>query len=252
MQPTPQSEPPRGQIINRVVTTKRLEPHVLGTLGALVTALAAYFAWQELHLGAEVLLVVGMVAVAAAAWLLKRANKLLVGPVAMVVGTFVAGGWYFATREPMVLVALAVGFVVSVALAWWERAKPSGESSDEKWHRLITWHGLATSGLVTSLASYFFIFDASDFELQHFIVRRAALTMAWLCIGVVGVLYGRSKGAPEIRDAGFLSIAAAVGKILIYDTSHLDGGLRIGLLALSGALLLVSAVAAQRINRTEG
>jgi hypothetical protein len=62
------------------------------------------------------------------------------------------------------------------------------------------------------------------------------------------VLHGRSRRATEIRDAGFLVLAAAVAKLLVYDTTHLDGLLRVGALAVGGAVLLASAAMVRRLN----
>ena len=74
------------------------------------------------------------------------------------------------------------------------------------------------------------------------------LTFTWLLAGVVMVLLGRGKQAPEIRDAGFLLLAASMGKLLIYDTTHLDGFLRIGALVVAGLVLLASAQVARTLS----
>ena len=62
------------------------------------------------------------------------------------------------------------------------------------------------------------------------------------------VLWGRKKGETAIRDAGFLFLAASVGKAALYDTTHLDGMLRVGLLAVAGVVLLGSGAVATRIR----
>jgi hypothetical protein len=80
-------------------------------------------------------------------------------------------------------------------------------------------------------------------------VRRAVLTMLWLSAGVVGVLFGRSRSAPEVRDAGFLLIAAATVKLVTFDTTHLQGGLRIGLLVVASTVLFAASAIAKRINK---
>ncbi len=232
----------------RVVETKRVEAQVLGGAGALLLGLAAIFSWQELHLATEVLMVAAAVGAAGLAWWLASIRAQLVGPVLLLGATGAGALWYGATREPVLLWALGVTFAASVAMALWDRVRPRVESALDKWHRLLSWHGVALSGLGASFALYFQVFDASDLSLSRFVARRALLTLAWLFAGVGLVLRGRAVKATELRDAGFLVLAAAVGKLLVYDTMHLDGGLRIGLLFVAGAVLVASAVVARRLN----
>lgn len=232
----------------RVVETKRVEAQVLGGAGVLLLGLAAVFSWQELHLATEVLMVGAAAVAAALAWWLASIRAQLVGPVLLLGATAAGGLWYGATREPVLLVALGLTFAASVALALWDRLRAPMESVLDTWHRLLSWHGVALSGLAASFALYFQVFDASDLSLSHFVARRALLTLAWLFAGVGMVLRGRAVKATEIRDAGFLVLAAALGKLLVYDTLHLDGALRIGLLGVAGLVLVASAAVARRLN----
>ena len=232
----------------RRVEVEKVETHVMGLAGTGLLALAAFFLWRELQVRAEVLLVMAAVAAAVAAFALGRLKVPLLGPVLLLGATGLGGLWYGATREPLLLAGLAVSFLAAVVLAVADRQRPAVESGRARWHRMLSWHGVALSGLVTSFAVYFQIFDASDLSLQGFVARRALLSLGWLLGGVSLVLFGRGRHAPEVRDAGFLVLAAAVTKLLVYDTTHLDGLLRIGALAVGGGVLLASAAGVRRLN----
>ncbi len=236
----------------RVMETQKVEPRVLGAAGGLLVALAAIFAWQELHLPAEGTMVLGAAVAAGAAAVLARLRLLLLGPVLLLGGTAAGGLWYGATREPLLLVGLGVLFAASVVLAVWERRHPAPESGLSRWHRLLSWHGVALGGLATSFAAYFHVFDASDLAPADFVARRALLSLAWLLSGVGLVLGGRRAGATEVRDAGFVLVAAAVSKVLVYDTTHLDGLLRVATLAVGGLVLLLAAAGVRRVDAVRG
>ncbi len=240
-----------GEVMNaRRPEVAKIEGQVMGFAGAGLLGLAAIFLWRELQVRAEVLLVVGTIAAAVGAEVLRRVKLPVLGPVVLLGATAAGAAWYGATREPMLLVGLAVAFGASLVMALLDRRTPPavGESHRDRLHRMLSWHGLALSGLVTSLAVYFQVFDASDLSLQDFVARRAILSLTWLLAGVALVLFGRARRATEVRDAGFVVLAAAVTKLLLYDTSHLDGFLRIGALAAGGAVLLGSAVLVRRLN----
>lgn len=232
----------------RVVEVQKVEVRVLGIAGAGLLGLAGVFLWRELHVAPEVLMLVGALLAAGLAWFFRRTQTLLVGPVVLLGATALGGLWYGATREPLLLAALAVLFAVSLAMAVGELVQARPESALSRWHRMLSWHGVALSGLATTFALYFHVFDASDLAAQDFVARRALLTLGWLLAGVGLVLFGRARRATEVRDAGFVVLAASVGKLLVYDTTHLDGLLRVGALAVGGLVLLTSAQLARRFN----
>lgn len=232
----------------RVAETHKVEPVVLGMGGGVLLLLSSVFLWQELALRSEAAMLLVAAGAVAAALGLGRARVPMAGPLVLLGATGVAGLWYGATREPMLLGALLTLFVGTLAAIVVQRFRSSVESQTERRHRLLSWQAVAISGLGASFATYFHIFDASDLNLQHFVARRAVLTFFWLLSGVVMVLLGRGKQAPEIRDAGFLVLAASMGKLLIYDTTHLDGFLRIGALGIAGLVLLASAHIARALT----
>jgi hypothetical protein len=240
---------PLSPVVNaRRPEVVKVEAQVMGVAGAGLVALAAFFLWRELQVRAEMLLVITAGVAAVGAFTLRQWKVQLFGPVALLGATGAGALWYGATREPLLLAGLAVAFVAAVVLAVMDRSAAQADSTTSRWHRLLSWHGVALSGLVTSFAVYFQVFDASDLSLQDFVARRALLSLAWLLSGVALVLFGRARQATEVRDSGFLVLAAAVTKLLVYDTTHLDGLLRIGALAVGGGVLLASAAVVRRLN----
>src|SRR3954463_9934696 len=67
-------------VAERKTDTQKLEPTVLGIGGAVLLALAAFFAWQELALASSVLAVGAAVCAAGLALLAHQKQKALVGP----------------------------------------------------------------------------------------------------------------------------------------------------------------------------
>ena len=217
--------------------------------GALLLGLSALFTWQELHLQTEVLAVALAAVVAAAGFTLARLRVQVLGPVWVLGATATAGLWYAATREPILIAALSIAFVSAMALVALERKRARVDAGIDRWHRLISWHAIGLSGLATSFAFYFHIFDASDLSLQQYLVRRVVLTLAWLISGTGLVLWGRATKKTEARDAGFLVLATSVLKLLTYDLSHVDGLTRIAALAIGGLTLVGAAEVARRLSR---
>jgi putative flippase GtrA len=239
------------QVVNvRHPDPTKVEAKVLGVAGVGLLALSGFFLWRELQVQAEMVVVLGAVAAAVGAFVLRRLQVQLVGPVLLLAATGVGGLWYGATREPVVLVGLALAFAAAVSFALADRwsGERQVDSAMLRWHRFASWHGVALSGLATSFAVYFHLFDASDLAPRDFLARRALLSLAWLITGAVLVVRGRQVRATELRDAGFLVVAAAVSKLLLHDATHLDGLVRIGALALGGAVLVAAAAWVRRFN----
>lgn len=228
---------------------QRSEPQILAIAGALLLGLSGLFLWNELHVAVEVLAIVLASAVGLAVAALSKAQFKVVGPVLLLAGDGVVGLWYAATREPMLLVALSILFVASIVVVALEARRERLVTDADRWHRMASWHGLALSGLATTFAFYFHIFDASDLSLQGFVARRVVLTLAWLFIGTGMVLSGRKHKLSEVRDAGFLVLATSVGKMLFYDAVHDQGAVRVAALAIGGVTLLLAAEVARRLNR---
>lgn len=218
--------------------TKRWDIAVLAVGGLLLWVVAGGFLWNDLAVPREAFLAIG--AVVAAGLAIKRLPEKLgwVGPVLLLGVSGVGGAWFLLTKAIFLVPALGIATVATVvALA---RSKP-----EQKGQQLLLWYGLAVAVLVTSGAAYFHLFTAR--WLADDAARRLILSFGWVAFGVTMVVAAVRQNAPFARDAGFAALAVAVGKILLYDTMHLGGPLRLGVLFGGGALLLAgAAIAAQR------
>lgn len=220
----------------RVVDAQNVEPHVLGIAGALLLALAGFFAWKEAALANEVLMIAAAGGGAVLAWWASKKGKALVGPFVLTAVTLAAGGWYSLTKEPMLIVAMGISFTASVLATLHARRAFPRETS--QMHQTLSWLGTAISGLATTFGTYFLVFNATESSLHDFVARRALLTLTWLVAGTSMVLVGRRKKATEIRDAGFVVLAASMGKLLLYDMAQTDGMVRIATLLIGGVVLM--------------
>ena len=109
----------------------------------------------------------------------------------------------------------------------------------ERVQAMVLWYGFVIA-LVTCTGAFYFHYLTTGFA-QAFDARRILISMAWLLTGVGMVVHSRRKGSTAIRDAGFVMLAIAVGKVALYDTLQLQGMLRVLALALSGGSLLGGA-----------
>lgn len=192
--------------------------------GAALLALAAAFLWIDLELAPELLL--GVAAVASTGALLLLPGRWGAG--ALLAGALLGGAWYAATRADAFLPGIALllfGSIASVTLA-----------GDDPWARRLAWAAVTAAGLVASWSLYFRFLTIGVAADQ--VARRLVLTLGWLAAGVTLVLAARRPRHPA-RASGLAFAAAAFGKALLYDTTHLYGPLRVVVLAAAGGLLMV-------------
>ncbi|MBX7116783.1 MAG: DUF2339 domain-containing protein [Myxococcaceae bacterium] len=231
----------------RVVDAQGVEPYVLGLGGSVLLLLGGFFAWRELALANEVLMLAAALVASAIAWFTTKKQLPLLGPLVLVAATLSAGAWYAANKEPLLIVAMAMTLLMSVFATWYgQKAFPR-----EKFqlHQTFSWLGMALNGLATTFATYFLVFNATENDLNDFVARRVLLTLTWLVSGALMVIWGRGKKAPEIRDAGFVVLAASMSKLLFYDMAHTDGMVRVATLLVGGAVLLGSSQLVAFLNR---
>jgi uncharacterized membrane protein len=203
-------------------------------VGVTLLALTALLIWKEVSLSAVYLLLAGSAVTTITSFVLERKKREIVGPVLSFTTLVIGSGWYAATREPIVLGAISAVFATFAGLAWLHRARGSGL------HRTLVFQGAAWSGLILSMASDFHLFHASEIGDENFLARRVILTIGWLIPGLALVVNGTKREDRTFQATGLVLTAAALGKLLMYDTVQLEGVLRIASYGLAGVLTLVA------------
>lgn len=225
----------------------RWDSKVLAVGGAVLLALSAGFLWTELSVPLTVL--PAIVAVIGSVLAVRsRGSKLvrLGGPILLLAASVGGGLWYAASKSPVLLPGLGLVLVGAIVAVW--RSEHDATTDLGRLDGALRWHGLAVATIAASWASYFEFFTlgvAAD-ELA----RRLVPTLVWMGLGTFLVVRARRRGLAPMRDAGFVLVAIAAGKALLYDTTHLDGFARIGGFALAGVLLLGGAVLTGRNERS--
>jgi uncharacterized membrane protein len=220
-----------------------LDARVLQFAGVGLLALAAIFGWQELELqGVFLALLASGAATVFSTQKLDGATRWF-APVLLLVTAAVSAVAWLAFKLPLLLlgVALPVLGAAWVAVRLYqssERVVP-GPLRDLPLRvpEFLTWQTVG-AGLMTLLGGAYFHLMATQVDD---LARRLVLTLAWTLLGLGLVVMGRKTNGTAPRDAGFVVLGAAVLKASLYDTTHLFGGLRIGVLVAVGALLLLGA-----------
>jgi uncharacterized membrane protein len=222
--------------MNATMSTK-WDVRVMAVAGAGLMGLAGVFLWKDLNVPQELLLALAAALSAAVALAEVPRHRPLAGPIALLLTSLGGGLWYASTKSELLLAGMGLGVLAScVTLSrTWRRS----EAREDKLQAVLLWYGLTASVIATSWAFYFHFFTLG-FAADD-LARRLVPTLGWLLAGVGLVVYGRMRGESVIRDAGFAFIAVALGKALLYDTTHLSGTLRIAGLAGAGALMLGGA-----------
>lgn len=202
--------------------------------GFTLLGLTALLIWKEVSLSAVYLLLAGSAVTTAASFWLERKQRAVVGPLLSFVTLVIAAGWYGATREPLVLAVLSAVTATFTGLAWLHRARGLGL------HRWLVFQGAAWSGLVLSMATDFHLFHASELGDENFLARRVILTIGWLIPGLALVVKGTRREDRVFQVTGLVLTAAALGKLLMYDTVQLEGVLRIASYGLAGVFTLLA------------
>jgi hypothetical protein len=215
--------------------------------GALLCGLATVFLWGQLAIDVEYLLVLAAL-VATALGIAERPRAhpdwgmLSLGGIAALSGSWFAGGAYLGLVEsaafhPLpLLLALGLSLVgaLAVVAVTWQRA------DEKRAARLM--YALVGIATLASGALYYQLFTVGIAE--HQVARRMILTLAWLAGGLTLIV--RSGGRTALRNPGRLLLGAAFLKALAYDTTHLEGSLRIVALLVTGGLLFGGAWAVRR------
>lgn len=222
---------------------KKSDSQWLYGAGALLCGLATLFLWGQLAIDVEYLLLLGAL-IATALGVSKKPDMgiYVLGAVAAISGLWFAGGSYLGLVEssafhplPLLLsLGLSLAGALAVVAVKWRSA------DDRRAARLM--YALVLIAIVASGALYYQLFTVGIAE--HQVARRMILTLAWLAGGLTLIV--RSGGKSALRNPGRVLITAAFAKALLYDTTHLDGTLRILALLVTGGLLLGGAWAVRR------
>lgn len=104
---------------------------------------------------------------------------------------------------------------------------------------ILVWFALIASSIAFSWVTYYrFLTPLGETE---FVARRLVFTLFFVVVGVLCSVVGRNSRLPFLGALGLTYMAVGVIKALAYDLHHLDGGLRIGVFAGCGVVLLLGA-----------
>jgi uncharacterized membrane protein len=226
-----------------------LDARVLQFAGVGLLSLAALFGWQELELQGVFLAL--LASGAATVVSLQRLDGPMrwLSPVLLLVTAVVSALEWLAFKLPLLLLGVALPVLgavwVAVRLHRSSEQVVPGPMRDLPLRvpEFLTWQTLGAGLMTVSGGAYFHLMTMQVDDLG----RRLVLTLAWTLLGLGLVVMRRRLNATAPRDAGFLVLGAAVVKAALYDTTHLFGGLRIGVLVAVGALLLVASQVLRRL-----
>lgn len=216
---------------------------MLGMAGGGLMALAAAFLWRDLSLSPAYLVTAGATAGLAASMAVGRRSISGLGILGLFAATLTGGVWYALHRTPLLLPGLAVAFVAAVLNLL--RTYPLARQHGDRMRIGQIFTLLVMSTLTTTSAAYFH-FLARNGDSVH-VGRRLVLAILWSLLGAGLVVAGGKLKEAAMRYSGYAFIVVAMLKCLLYDTVHLQGSLRVGVLGLSGALLMLGAVLTRRL-----
>lgn len=208
----------------------------LGLLGGALIVLALGFLWADQQLAPAYLIALVAAAGCAASAAPRPRAVAALGLLALLLCAVGGGAWYLLEREPALLPGLLlalVGGVANAALAY-PRARARGDRRRAAQLLCV----LCATVLCGSWALYFQLLTLGVDSLA----RRLVLTLLWMGLGAGLVARGARRRDAALRWAGYVFTCAALGKAVLYDTTHLHGGLRVLCLGAAGLLLLGGAV----------
>lgn len=219
---------------------KKIPPDrlLLGGAGAALLALAGVFGWRELHLEPAFLLSVGSGAGLVLSSVMKR-RPLVDGGLLITWGCGALGGlWFAAARTPALLPGLALALLSSLVFLF--LGYPRARAQQAVRSVALGFAGLVVTVLSASWSLYFHFLTAG--VAADSVARRLVLTVVWALLGVVLVVTSSRLREAAMRYAGYVLVLAATCKALLYDTTHLGGGLRVLVLLAAGAVLIGGAL----------
>ncbi|MCC7268438.1 MAG: DUF2339 domain-containing protein, partial [Caulobacteraceae bacterium] len=101
---------------------------------------------------------------------------------------------------------------------------------------------------VTLLVRYAFRGEAMAVRIAEARIETWAFSAVWALFGLLVLVIGAARRSLTLRWLGLAILIGTVVKVLIFDTARLDGVIRAASFLAVGALLIVGAVAARRLN----
>lgn len=220
---------------------------ILGGAGAALLGLAGVFGWRELHVDPAYLMSVaaGAGLVTSALTRQRRLSQIGLG-VSAACGAL-GGMWYAAARTGALLPGL--GLSLASGLLFLALGYRRARSEQDSRTIALGFTTLVVTVLAATWSLYFrFLTSGIASETPG---RRMVLTLCWVGAGAALVVTSGRLREAAMRYAGYVFVAAATLKTLLYDTTHLGGGLRVLALLASGAVLLAGALLSQKSQKTE-
>lgn len=215
---------------------------LLGGAGALLLSLAGYYGWRELQVDPAYLVTVAAAAGVVATNLERNRLVTRVGLMTLFLCAALGGAFYAAVRTASLLPGLFVA--LGGGLLFLGRGYPRAKSRGDQGTIALGFAALVATALSASWAGYFHFLTAGLAPDE--VARRLVLTLLWVASGVVLVVVSGRLRELAMRYAGYVFVVAATGKALLYDTTHLGGGLRVLVLLAAGACLLGGALLSSR------
>jgi hypothetical protein len=213
---------------------------MLGMAGGALLTLSAAALWRDLSLSPAHLVTAGASVGLAASMATSRRRLSGLGLLTLMGATAVGGAWYALWHEKLLLPAMAVILLAAIlnAVLAYPRARQLGDRMRSG--QIFALFTVAT--LVATSAGYFQFLTLGTDNLA----RRLVLTLLWALVGVGLVVTSGKRKEPAMRYSGCALLSVAMGKVLLYDTTHLAGLLQVAVLGLSGAVFLVGALLLRR------
>lgn len=230
-----------------------LDTRVLRVAGAGLLVLAAIFGWREAELS-PLVIAVALSGVAALVSVRRPdgASRWVI-PLLLLATTGLSAACWLAFKTPLLLLGVAMPLGAAGVFAYrlfgspLPIPPPPARELPSRVPEFATWQTISLGTLALTGGAYFHLLTLQVDDLG----RRLVLTLVWTLLGLGAVAMGRKLNDTAPRDAGFVILAAAIAKATFYDTTHLHGGLRIGLLAATGVVLLVGSAVLQRLRSRE-
>jgi hypothetical protein len=237
----PTDDAPVGALLAKPPSDRLL----LGGASALLLGLAGVFGWRELQVDPAYLLTIAETLGLVASSVDKSKLATRGGLLTLLLCAALGGAFYAAVRS----LALLPGLLMASAggLLFLGRGYPRASYLRDRATVALGFGVLVATTLVASWACYFHFLTAG--VAVDAVARRLVLTLLWVAAGVALVVFGGKRRELAMRTAGYVFVVAATGKALLYDTTHLGGGLRVLVLLAAGVCLLGGAALSARKER---